>query len=518
MTLLELPGSRLDDWWGRMQSTEAARRAWRWGGPIVVTAVAAATRLIGLGHPEVLVFDETYYVKDAYTLSQLGYEGSWPADANTAFNAGDPSAFLTGASFVAHPPLGKWIIAAGMAVFGAEDPVGWRISVAIIGILLVVLTMGLAHLLFARPLLTVIAGGLLAIDGNAIVLSRVALLDTMLAFFALLGVLFVVLDRGFAKRRLAAHVAARGTTGWGPTLAWRPWLLAAAVAFGLATGVKWSGLYFLAIFGVYVVVGELLLRRQAGIEFWATGGILKQAPVTFLLLVPLAAAVYLATWVGWFATADGYHRRWIEGGGEAWTGVLSWVPTAFQNWWHYETAVYNYHVGENSPHGYQSNPLTWLFLVRPTSMYYQGLSNGNVETILDIANPLIWWAATAAAFYLVVRVVLRLRRRESVATEALILTGLAAGYLPWLMYLHRTVFSFYTIAFEPYLILALTAALGILLGTAADPESRRGVGIRAVGIFLGVCAALSLFFFPIWTGMSVPDWFFRIHLWLPSWL
>ncbi|GHF19342.1 dolichyl-phosphate-mannose--protein mannosyltransferase [Pseudolysinimonas yzui] len=518
MTQLELPGSRLDDWWTRVQSTEAARRAWRWGGPAVVTAVAAATRLIGLGHPGSLVFDETYYVKDAYTLSQLGYEGSWPADANTAFNAGDPSGYLSGASFVAHPPVGKWIIAAGMALFGADDPFGWRVSVAIVGILLVVLTMGVAHLLFARPLLTVIAGGLLAIDGNAIVLSRVALLDTMLAFFALLGVLFVVLDRGFAKRRLAAHVAARGTTGWGPALFWRPWLLAASIAFGLATGVKWSGLYFLAIFGVYVVVGELLLRRQAGIEFWATGGILKQAPVTFLLLVPLAAAVYLVSWTGWFVTDGGYHRHWVEGGGEAWTGGLAWVPTAFQNWWHYEAAVYTYHVGESSPHGYQSNPLTWLFLVRPTSMFYQGFSDGSVQTILDIANPLIWWAATAAAFWLVVRVVQRLRRREPVATEALILTGIAAGYLPWLLYLHRTVFSFYTIAFEPYLILALTAALGMLLGTAADPESRRTVGIRAVGVFLGVCVLLSLFFLPIWTGMSVPDWFFRIHLWLPSWL
>ena len=115
-----------------MQGTEAARRAWRWGGPVVVTAVAATTRLVGLGHPDVLVFDETYYVKDAHTLSQLGYEGSWPADPNVAFNAGDPTGFLPAASFVAHPPVGKWIIATGMAVFGADNPVGWRISVALV--------------------------------------------------------------------------------------------------------------------------------------------------------------------------------------------------------------------------------------------------------------------------------------------------------------------------------------------------------------------------------------------------
>jgi len=528
MSVLELPGSRLDDWWARMQSTPAARRAWRWGAPAAVTAVAAATRLVGLGHPDTLVFDETYYVKDAYTLSQLGYEGSWPAEANAAFNAGDPSGFLRAAAFVAHPPVGKWIIAAGLAVFGADNPVGWRISVALAGILLVVLTMAIAHLLFARPVLTVIAGGLLAIDGNAIVMSRVALLDTLLALFALLGVLFVLRDREYFRRRLDARVAARGTGGWGtdgwgtggwgPVVAWRPWLLAAAVAFGLATGVKWSGAYFLAVFGVYVVVSEMLHRRRAGIEFWAIGGLLKQAPVTFLSLVPLAAAVYIASWTGWFVTDGGYHRHWIEGGGEPWTGALSWVPTALQNWWHYQAGVYGYHVGETSPHGYQSNPLTWLFLVRPTSMYWQSLPDGYVETILDIANPLIWWASTAAVGYLVVRLVLRLRHRRPVGAEALILTGLAAGYLPWMLYLHRTVFSFYTIAFEPYLVLALTAALGVLLGTAADPQSRRTPALVTVGVFLALCVAMSAFFFPLWTAMPIPDWFFRIHLWLPTWL
>lgn len=494
------------------------RAAWRWGGPAAVTVVAAGTRLIGLGHPGSLVFDETYYVKDAYTLSQLGYEGSWPADANTAFEAGDPSGFSSTASFVAHPPIGKWIIAAGLALFGADDPVGWRVSVAVVGVLLVVLTMVVAHQLWARPLLTVIAGGLLAIDGNAIVMSRVALLDTLLAFFALLGVAFVLLDRGWTRTRLADFVARRGGAGWGPVLAWRPWLLAAAVAFGLASGVKWSGLYFLAVFGVYVVVAEALLRRQAGIEFWVTGALLKQAPVTFLLLVPLAAAVYLAGWTGWFLTDGGYHRGWIQEGGEPWSGLLAWVPYSVQNWWHYETAVYGYHVGENSPHAYASNPLTWLFLVRPVSMFWETLPDGRVQTILDVANPLIWWAGTAAAIFLVVRVVLRLVTRRPVWPEVLILTGLAAGYLPWLLYLNRTVFWFYVIAFEPYLVLALTTALGMLLGSAADAESRRVAGIRAVALFLGLASAVSLFFLPIWTAMPIPDWFFRIHLWLPSWL
>lgn len=506
---VERTGSALDDRWRDWMSRPAARRAWQWGAPAAVVAVAAATRLVGLGHPGELVFDETYYVKDAVTLMNLGYEGSWPAEANVRFNDGEWHVFTDSPSFVAHPPVGKWIIAAGLAVFGPADPFGWRVAVAVTGILLVIVTMLLAQSLFRSRFLAVIAGGLLAIDGNAIVMSRVALLDTPLALLCLLGVGAILLDHRRTERLLAEG------RRW---IFWRPWLLAAAVLFGLASGVKWSGMYFLAVFGVFVVLSELVLRHRTGAASWYRDT-LVHAPVNFLLLVPLAAAVYAASWAGWFATDGGYYRHWVEEqGGEAWTGGLAWVPLDVQNWWHYQSAMYGYHVNESTPHGYQANPLTWLFLVRPTSMYYQSLPGERAMTILDVANPLIWWAGTAAIFFLVVRVVLGIVRRRRVFVEAVILVGLAAGYLPWLMYLHRTVFQFYTIVFEPFLLLALTAAIGFLLGSAADPEPRRVVGVRSVAVFIGLCVAISAFFLPIWTAMEIPYWFFRLHLWLPSWL
>ena len=221
---------------------------------------------------------------------------------------------------------------------------------------------------------------------------------------------------------------------------------------------KWNGLYFLAGFAVYALVVDALARRRAGIPFWLTGTALKQAPATFLLMVPVAALVYLASWTGWFVTEGGYDRQWAAQPGNAWTGPLAWVPHALQSLWHFQVSVYDYHVGETRPHGYQANPLTWLLMVRPTSMYYRSIGQGESgctstlcgESITGIANPLIWWAATAAVVYLLVRLV---RRREWRA--GLVLMGVAAGYLPWLLYLNRTVFQFYTIVFEPYLLLAL---------------------------------------------------------------
>jgi len=515
-------GSRLDSWWARQSAR--VRTVLRWGAPAAVVAVAASTRLWNLGSPAELVFDETFYVKDAWTLVNLGYEATWPAETDPRFNVGQADIFYTDPSFVVHPPLGKWLIGLGMLAFGPENPVGWRISTAIVGIIAVVLIMLIAKRLFGSTLLATIAGLLFAIDGNAIVMSRISLLDNFLMFFVLLGFGAILLDRQWSSTRSALWISRREKRGrasdWGPAMWWRPWLIAAGVALGAATAVKWNGLYFLAAFAVYTLVVDALARRRAGVRFWATGTIFKQAPTSFLLIVPIAALVYLASWTGWFLSDSGYNRDWAEQPGNAWTGALAWVPLPLQSLWHFESSVYGYHVGETRPHPYQANPLGWLLMIRPTSMWYLGSETGENgctanlcgASITGIANPLIWWAATAAAIYLVYRLV---RFREW--RVGLVLLGLGAGYLPWLLYLNRTVFQFYTIAFQPYLILALTLVIGILLGSANDPSWRRVSGLRVVGVYLGVAVAVSIFFWPLWTGIQLPYEFLAAHWWLPTW-
>ena len=87
-------------------------------------------RFIRLDVPRSLVFDETYYVKDAYSLLVSGYERSWPDKANDSFIAGNPGVLLNTPEYVVHPPVGKWMIAAGMWLFGPDNPVGWRFGAA----------------------------------------------------------------------------------------------------------------------------------------------------------------------------------------------------------------------------------------------------------------------------------------------------------------------------------------------------------------------------------------------------
>ncbi len=512
-------------------------------GPGIILLVATIARFWALGSPGVLIFDETFYVKDAWTLVHLGYEGIWPSALNGKnvnvdglFETGHVNFFTSGAEYVAHPPLGKWIIGLGELLTGAQNPIGWRLSVAVVGVLAVALLMLVAHRLFATPLVTMVAGGLMAIDNQAIVMSRVALLDNLVMFFALAGFACVIEDRYWTERRFAAWLLKRRREigSWGPTLLARPWLLAAGVAFGACTAVKWSGLYFLVIFVAYVIGVDMMLRRRAGIRFWYSAGLLKQGWATLLNVIPIAFVTYLLAWTGWFLTSGGYDRDHLQVyPHDRWTGLLAWVPTPIQNLWAWHASIYAFHTGLDTPHPYMAPAILWPLIARPTSMFWDGASMGGgngcrfgacAAAITDIPNPLIWYACWAAAVYLLVRLI---RRREWQA--GLLLVGIAAGWFPWLLYPKRTMFFFYTIAFEPYLILCLAAVIGLMVlrpASAYSPdeivaaEARYGVRVRrgvVVG-FLALAVVVSIFFYPLDTGMQTPYWFWHLHMWSPTWI
>ena len=164
-------------------------------------------------HPGDLIFDETFYVKDAWSLVHLGYEANWPSSTAVGQAARRRTACSRPArwtstphagEYIAHPPLGKWIIGLGeLLAGGAQNPISaGASSVAVIGVLAVALLMLVAHRMFATRLVTLVAGGLMAIDNQAIVMSRVALLDNMVMFFALARLRCVLEDRGWTRTPL----------------------------------------------------------------------------------------------------------------------------------------------------------------------------------------------------------------------------------------------------------------------------------------------------------------------------
>lgn len=498
--------------------------------PGAITVVAGVLRFWNLGHPHELVFDETYYVKDAWSQWNLGFAAAWPEDADARFAAGETDIFLDTGSFVVHPPLGKYLIGAGMALFGADSSFGWRFATALFGTAAVLLLYVVALTLTRSLGIAVAASGLMAVDGLAIVLSRIALLDVFVMFFTLLTFWFVLLDRRWLERRwhrwrdpdpAPDHMPVQASgPRWGPVFWFRPWILAAGLAAGATTAVKWSGLYVLAGVGIYLVVTDALERRRRDILLWPADAALRQGPATFLQLVPPAFVVYLVSWTGWLVTDGGYDRHSVDASPA--TGLWSWVPLPLQNLWNYHEAIYAFHVGLSASHGYASPAWQWPLLARPTSMFYQSIAAGEegcalgsdcVQNVYSMPNPLVWYAAVAATVYLVIRFV---RRRDS--WSAFVLTGVGVTWVPWLFYPERTVFQFYTVVMLPFLLLALAIALRDFAHPVAATPQRRVAGQRVVAVFLIVTLVVSAFWYPILTATTVPYDFWRIHNWSPTWI
>ncbi|MCC3295272.1 phospholipid carrier-dependent glycosyltransferase [Arthrobacter sp. zg-Y411] len=500
-----------------------------------MAVLGGVLRFVRLGEPGSLVFDETYYVKDAYSLLQSGYEREWPENANDSFNAGQPGILLDSPEYVVHPPAGKWMIAFGMALFGSDNAFGWRFGAALAGTLTVLLVGLIAARLFSSAALGAVAGLLLAVDGHHLVHSRTSLLDVFLTFWVVAAFGALLLDRRDGRLRLARRLArlygSPGTAGgppgtvpaprgallYGPWLLWRPWRLVAGACLGLAVGTKWSALAFVAVFGLMTVLWDVSARRVAGIPGWE-GALFRDGIPAFLTIIPTAALVYLATWTGWLRSEDAYDRQWAaQNPDEGW----SWLPASLRSLAEYHRSAYAFHNGLSSEHSYSSTAWTWLFMGRPTSFFYEGSSAGEDGCLADscstavtsVGNPLIWWGAALA---LVVVLFYWIGRRDWRAGA--VLSGVAAGYLPWFAYPERTTFFFYAVSFEPFLVLALVYVLGLVLGRRSDSLPRRRAGLLVVGCFVAGAVLLSAFFMPVWTAETIPysDW--RLRMWMPSWI
>jgi dolichyl-phosphate-mannose-protein mannosyltransferase len=494
-----------------MKQLRGNKKVFEYLGFVFVLAIASLTRLWNLSFPQKLVFDETYYVKDALSLAREGNEKNWPEGANAAFESGDVYSYLTDPAFVVHPPFGKWLIASGMWLLGPDNAAGWRISTAVLGIATVALLMLVAYKLFASTKLALAAGFLLAIDGMAITMSRTALLDAPLTFFLLLGFLFFLIDSKQSRLRIA-YAIQEGKS----TLLWfRPWLVLAGVALGAASAIKWSGLYLLAAIGLYVVFSEMLLRRDSGEKSWVRTGLFAQGAISFVTLVPVAIATYVTSWLGWINSSGGYSRTWAED--NSLPGIFESLPSWVQSLWNYHEVIYRFHVNLSEDHSYQSHPISWLLGLRPTAFFYETYSSGQMgcesetcsSAITALGNPLIWVFATAALAYLVLRY---LRTRERVI--GLVLLGVGALYLPWLMIPERTVFQFYAVSFLPWIILGLVLVMQILYRAIGNAKLARGL---VIGFFV-LATLVSVFFLPVNIGLVVPFDQWQLRMWLPSWI
>jgi dolichyl-phosphate-mannose-protein mannosyltransferase len=465
--------------------------------PVVLVAAAGVARFVLLGQPDGVVFDETYYVDDARSQLAHGAEEG----------------------FAVHPPLGKWLIAGGIALLG-DTPFGWRAAAATAGTLVVLLTY-----LTARALLTTIgaaalAGLLVAVDGLLVVQSRIAMLDIFLALFIVLGAWLLVLDR--------ARPAGREVL--------RPFLLLAGAAFGFAVATKWSGLLALGAAGAFVLGAELARRRRT--RGGVTSGALRLVAVLAVAFVIVPTTAYAATWGPWLAgyahTHQGAEDCVVD------DEVVDPCPVSvgerIAGLVRHHGAMWRFHIDLDAEHPYKSRAWTWPLMTRAIVYHWEScppdratpdpeaedqpepcvVEEGNAEEILAIGNPALWWVALLA----LIPLALGALRRDGRAL--LILCFWASLYVPWLI-IDRPLFLFYMTPVVPFMALGVAYALvrseerGIDLDGATS--ARRSTWIRVVAAGLAtVAVGLFVYFLPVWLGLEVPESVVRQRWWFDGWI
>ncbi len=100
--------------------------------------------------------------------------------------------------------------------------------------------------------------------------------------------------------------------------------------------------------------------------------------------------------------------------------------------------------------------------------------------MLALGNPIIWWAGVLAIGHNAWRAVAGRDWRSQA-----LLVGYLAGWLPWMVFHSRTIFTFYAIVMVPFLAGMLAISLASLAGGPdASPRGDDGGSRRSGGLLL----------------------------------
>ncbi|MCL5411823.1 MAG: glycosyltransferase family 39 protein [Patescibacteria group bacterium] len=346
-----------------------------------------------------------------------------------------------------HPLLGKFLIGAGIMLFG-DNPWGWRLPEVVFSIIGVLVTYFLARKMFAfhpgKVWIASVAAFLLSLDFMWFVHSRIALLEIFLAVFVLITLYFLwCYLENFRLRTL----------------------FLVGFFLGLALSVKWTALFlFLAITALFFLFHKKTWRSW-GTDLFVIGG--------------TAGLVYLISYVPYLL------------------GHSFWDFISLQQ------KMLNYHENINDI-SYLRKPVTldesvvihpWLwFLDSPMGYLSKNLGGGQAQLIISLSHPFVFWLSIFVFFKVGIKG-LRQKTREISFLFIIFLSF----YLPW-FFVSRYQFIYYLLSIIPFL--CITVAY-FLYPYFIDKYRRWDV----VGYLIAVVLSF-VYLYPVLTGWQIPNNYF----------
>ena len=422
---------------------------------IAITVVFAALVWWWLGIPSKIYFDEVHYVTAARKLLQL-----IPAN-------------------VEHPLVAKEAIAAAIALWG-DKPMVWRIPSAMMGCVGFYAFCRAMWFASGRAFATQAASVLLLTDFAWFIQSRIAMLDMVMAGFAMVALWQVA---------AAVRQSATGAQGMGLI---RARLTLAGTCFGLAMGAKWSVVPVVALVGAGFVVVRVWALCRMGAGRHALDAT-DAAPLWGISLIEWLfwfGSVPLAVYCVTFLPILFYHKGAVGPG-----GIVAW---------HREMVRLQASVVKHHP--YQSVWWQWMLNWRAIWYLYEVVDGGQ-RGILLVGNPFSMLAGLPAFGWCVWAGV---KRGRADALACALLYALSLGL--WAV-------DGKPVQFYYHYLLPGTFLMGCL-ALALDELSRAQGRWRWAGPG-GLMVAVMLFgiFFPIIAAVNLGNdpSSFEYWMWLRSW-
>lgn len=460
---------------------------------VAILAFAFITRIYRLDQPQRYIFDEVYHAVTAKLIARndpRAYEW-WnpPPEEHTAVD------WL-------HPPLAKYTQAIFIYWWG-ENTLGWRLSSAFFGVLVIVVVATLAKEVFKSPEIGLLAATLASLDGLLLVQSRVAMNDIHVTFFMLLALLCFW---RYLHSNLPKHL-------------WLTGLVA-----GLALASKWSGLFVLVFVWGIVVMRFIfsLLRLESKknqYSFWdakvVSQSLTKGTSQKTLVLIILPLVVYVLSyshmfWQGkslfcWEAKSiqnTCYFERFSWNNKVLWEGYISHFFELHRQIWAYQTSL-------KATHGYQSRPWQWFLDLRPV-WYHVEYQPNKIGNIYAFGNPAIAWLGVGA-IVLTLWYFLKLARHPKLSDSDYGLLYITAAYfivwLPWQLS-PRIMFYYHYTPAVPLLCIILAYWL----------KRASSASVAGVGLIISIVFFTFVIWYPHWTGVVLPlSWVNTVYFALPNW-
>jgi dolichyl-phosphate-mannose--protein O-mannosyl transferase len=221
----------------------------------------------------------------------------------------------------------------------------------------------------------------------------------------------------------------------------------------------------------------------------------------------------VASYVSWFANYE-HTRPGVAACGDA--GEICDVDTGdiATGWFGEQQEIFRFHRDLEVTHNYRASALNWPITRRPVVYYYESCSDegdepcaverGQIEEIIGLGNPVIWWVALPLYPFLLWAAIVR---RDRIA--ATIAVFLFAQYVPWLVQA-RPLFFFYALPLVPMVVLTLA--------WAADHALRhRTARWVPVGVAAAALAAF-VYWLPLYYGFRITEDAWRMRMLLSSWV